>query len=227
MIVIFGSMKGGTGKSTVTLLAANAAAADGHAVTICDVDAQKSISKLRLLDTEDFTDALPYPILSQNVATFEKEAQDLDARNDFIFVDVPGKLDEHLPPEYQEISRVLNYADFLFIPFTPGNFALEASLSYLQFAQRAAATRPEERPLKIIGFVNMHRDRSRNARFLQTEIDQLKNILSVPFMNAKLNLYTAFADVDTVTSYYEPNSTDAAELNFSVWYEEFKKIVFA
>lgn len=227
-IIVFGSRKGGVGKSTVSVLAANALSQEpfNQKVTVIDTDQQKSISKLRLMDAEDFDEVLPYEVLNYNVPTFEKNIKDLDSRNDIILVDVAGKLDTSLPVEQQEISRVINYVDFLFIPFVSGNFGLESTLDYLKFVLQFQAKRKAEgRPFQIIGFVNMHRERTRNSRFLISEIDQLKNMISIPFMKTPIKEYTLFRDADTLESLYQLNSSDNAKSNFTEWMQEFNLLI--
>lgn len=45
------------------------------------------------------------------------------------------------------------------------------------------------------------------------------------FMLCRLRNYTIFEDVDTLTSLYDPNANDKAKLNFTVWLNEFIKIL--
>lgn len=228
-IIAFGNQKGGTGKSTCTTLAATALSQPpfNYRVTVIDTDQQKSISRLRLYDLEDFAGVLPFDVLDYNIRTFEEKAAELDQRNDVILIDVAGKLDTNLPAEHQEASRVLNYLDFLFIPFVAGNFGLEASIDYLKFALQFAQRRKEEKraPLQIIGFLNMYRKRTRNSRFLASEADQIRAVADIPFMSAKLGNYTAYQDADTIESLYSDQPTDPARLNFTVWIKEIDKIL--
>ena len=154
-IIVFGSRKGGVGKSTLTVLTANALSCPpfSKAVTVIDTDGQKSISRLRLMDSEDFAEVMPYEVLNYNVPTFEKHIKGIDERNDFVFVDVAGKLDTTLSVDQQEISRVINYVDYLFIPFVAGNFALESTLDYLRFVLQFQAKRKTEgRPFEIVSW---------------------------------------------------------------------------
>jgi len=226
-IIVFGSRKGGVGKSTLSVLTANALSCPpfNKKVTVIDTDGQKSISKLRLMDSEDFDGILPYEVLNYNVPTFERNIKDIDNRNDFVIVDVAGKLDTSISVDQQEISRVINYVDYLFIPFVAGNFALDSTLDYLKFVLQFQAKRKAEgRPFKIIGFVNLHRQRTRNSKFLVSEIDQLKNMVNIPFMETPLKEYTLFRDADTLESYYSKTSSDNAKSNFTAWMDEFKTL---
>lgn len=227
-IIVFGNQKGGVGKTTCTVMAAAALSKEPFnlRLSVIDTDHQKSIVKARLMDVEDFSGVIPFDVFNYNVKTLQERIHELDKINDLVFVDVPGKLDSDLPPEQQEISKVLLYADYLFLPFTSGNYSLDATLDYLRFVLRIRDERAESsRPLKIIGFINMYRERSRNNRYLTGEINQIKQFANVPFMRNNLGLYTLFSDVNTVDSLYEENAVSNDQVNFVVWINEFLKII--
>lgn len=227
-IIVFGNQKGGVGKTTATVLAATALSQSPFElkVLIIDTDHQKSIVKARLLDTEEYQGILPYDVLNYNVKTLQKNIQQLDRNYDLIFIDVPGKLDNNIAPEQQEISKVLLYADYLFVPFSSGNYTLDATLDYLKFVLNIEEARAStKRPLEIIGFINMYRERSRNNRFLLGEINQIKQFTNVPFMRNNLALYTLFSDANTIESLYDAQTEQNAQINFVLWLNEFLKII--
>lgn len=227
-IIVFGNQKGGVGKTTCTVMTAAALSQSPFdlKVTVIDTDHQKSIVKSRLLDVEDFTEIIPFDVLNYNVQTLQNKINDLDKNNDILMIDVPGKLDANLAPEQQEISKVLLYADYLFLPFTSGNYTLDASLDYLQFVLKIAEERKDSaRPLQVIGFLNMYRERSRNNRYLLGEVHQMTKIVEVPFMENKLGLYTLFSDVNTMETLYTPDSKDNDSINFVLWLNELVKII--
>jgi len=228
-IIIFGNQKGGIGKSSLSVMVANALSQKPHnkKVTVIDTDQQKSLVKLRLMDSEDFEGVLPYPILNYNVSTLEHNIKDLDSRNDYLIIDTGGKLDKNLPTDQQEISRIINYVDVLFVPFVAGNFALESTLDYLKFVIQFRALREKEnRPFKIVGLVNMYRERTKNAKFLLSEIDQLKNMVNIPFMQTQLKEYTLFRDTDTLETFYNKNNkSDKAIRNFTKFFDELHTII--
>jgi cellulose biosynthesis protein BcsQ len=117
------------------------------------------------------------------------------------------------------------YADYLFIPFRAGNFNLDATLEYLKTVTKIAGLREKtDRPLKFFGFINMFRDRSKIGNDLIQEIDNLKN-MGIKFMSTRLRNYALFEDINTLKSVYNVNSTDKAELNFTVWLNEFIKFL--
>jgi len=230
-IILFGNQKGGAGKSTLTLLCANtlAAAPFNHKVIVVDTDKQKSLVKLRLLDSEDATEPLPYDILNSNVSTFERDVKKLDKEYDFILVDVGGKLDT----KNMDQERILNLIDYLFIPFVSGNFGLDATLDYLNFTLDVNKSSRKKRPFKIWGMINKFKSQSRNSRFLVSEIDDLKKVVDLPFMSNHLKDYALFSEVDTLETIYRKKSKKKNKkkskksdlVNFRNWFDEFYKII--
>lgn len=225
-IILIGTQKGGTGKSTVTTLLANALAAEPFKkrVFVADCDPQQSVIKRRLADVRTFEAVPPYKIEAKNLAELKADAQMIDAQNDYLFLDVAGRLDASKPADEQETTRFLAFADFLFVPFVAGNFAFESSLDYLKAALKIRAARASTaRPLQIFGFVNMAEPRTADDRHLADEIAEFSALVSLPFMAARLNRYATFRATDTLASSYNPNG-DKAQKNLAAFADEFFKI---
>lgn len=225
-IVAFGNQKGGVGKSTVVTLTANALAQQPFNINVCviDTDRQRSLTEARSFDTEDGT-VPPYPIYGMSVEELQDQIYELDKQYDLIILDTAGRLDHKVTVEQQQITKTLMYADYLFIPFRAGSFNLEASMEYLKMAYNLEQLRSKsERPLQYVGFVNFYKDRSRTNAFLISEIAHLQE-QGMRFMNCHLRHYTLFEEIDTLTSYYNVNTTNKAKLNFTVWLNEWLKII--
>lgn len=226
-IIMFGNQKGGVGKSTLTALTANAFAALGRSVTVLDVDQQQSLIKRRLSDLQGFEGSTPYRLEFKTLADFQRDIVELDGSSEFVFVDAPGKLDADLPPDQQQIVKLLQYVDFLFIPFVPGNYSLDASLSFLKTALKVKAQRSSNpRKLEVVGTVNMFEgSRTIDDRFLMDELDELRALVNIPFMDTPLNRYSLFRSVDTLESFYHPGTAEKAKANFTDWFDELAKII--
>lgn len=226
-IIVFGNQKGGVGKSTIVTLCANALSQTPFNFKVCvvDNDYQQSIKDARTFDEEDYEGDLPYDVLGMGVAEFQDQVYDLDQKYDLVLVDTAGKLDLNVDASQQEITKVLMYADHLFVPFRAGSFNLDSTLDYIKVASKVQLLKSEtDRPLAFYGFVNMYRDRSKTNVHLISEIENLKDA-GMQFMLCRLRNYTIFEDVDTLTSLYDPNANDKAKLNFTVWLNEFIKIL--
>lgn len=227
-IILFGNQKGGVGKSTLTALCAGALSAEpfSRSVYVADLDQQQSLIRRRLSDLKTFDGIPPYRLEAKTVAEILADIAELDRRFDLIFIDSAGKLDANLPLEAQEITRLLLLADFLFIPILGGNYALDSTLDYLKFAIKTKARRPADRPLEIIGLVNMAEPRTLDDRALAEDLAEIRAIIpSLRLMETALNRYAIFRSIDTISSLYEPGAQDRAKINFSAWIAEFYSLI--
>lgn len=125
MITIIGNQKGGVGKSTLTVLAANyLTIAMEWPATIIDMDYQQSISqkfeKAKVLENEEPYQVTPatldsYPILKNVLARDPKHA---------ILIDLPGKLDD------DGLIPVFLSADLVICPFAYDEFTFESTVLF-------------------------------------------------------------------------------------------------
>jgi chromosome partitioning protein len=225
-IILFGSRKGGVGKTTLTALCANALSSPpfSRSVYVADIDQQQSLIRRRLLDIQSFAEIPPYKIGAPTLAELLGDIAELDRKHEFIFIDHAAKLDNHLPADQQEITKILLIADFLFIPITPGNYSLDSTLDYLKLALKIKAKRTD-RPLEVIALVNMSEPRTLDAQELSDQLAELKAMTPIKLLSAELGRYALFRAVDTLTSFYDPESSDKARANFAEFINEFIKIV--
>ncbi|MCB0517318.1 MAG: ParA family protein [Lewinellaceae bacterium] len=230
-IIMFGNQKGGVGKTTLTCLCANAMSAKPFAenVSVVDADKQQSIVKRRLADLQYFDGETPYQVLQMTLGDFQNKNRGiykLVQDHEYVFVDVAGKLDTNMSVEEQEITKYLQYVHYLFIPFVPGNYSLESTTDYLKTVLKLKAKRDKAgRPLEIIGFVNMSEAQTLDDRFLLEELEELKIMVNIRWMEAPLSRYALFRNADTLTSFYSKQSKDRAVINFTKWFDEFNKII--
>jgi chromosome partitioning protein len=223
-IIAFANQKGGIGKTQCTVLSASAFAALGKRVVVLDMDPQASIITARKFD--DVTDRKAFAVESIRASELSESLPALDQTTDFIFIDLPGKLDIDIPVNDQAVTRALMYLDYLFIPFVAGNYNLESSLHFLTIARRIESARNAlDRKLNLIGFVNMYRNRSRVNDYLIQDIEKIQDKTGLAFMREALKYYATFADTDTVTSLHQPGAKDAARANFTAWFNELEAIV--
>jgi cellulose biosynthesis protein BcsQ len=223
-ILMFGNQKGGVGKSQCSIMTATALSQAPFNLKTCivDTDNQKSVIRIRNLDLRAYNAVeAPFDVFDYKVAEMQNKIGAMDKDYDVIIIDAAGKLDNDLPIETQEITKILMYADCLFIPFVAGNHNLDATIDYFQFVRQVQKIRQlQARNLKVFGFVNMHRSRSRANTFLLEDIDTIQATEQLEMMKTALNDYSLFRDADTMTSIYTPLSSDAAKANFSAFIDE-------
>jgi cellulose biosynthesis protein BcsQ len=228
-IITVGNQKGGVGKSTICALLANALAAAPFslAVTVLDVDAQRSLLRQRLADLEQYKGKTPYPIEAATIEDVKHNLPALDKSQDVVLIDAPGRLDSSLPGDQQIALQLVAISDVLLIPFVPGNFALESSLDFLKAALKTKAARANDaRPLAVIGLVNMFEgSRTNDDKFLLDELTELRSLVNIPFVGTELNRYALFRITDTLESYYQPGSADKARQNFTLFIDELAQLL--
>jgi len=225
--IVFGNQKGGIGKTTFAVLTANGLSQTpfNKKVLLIDNDNQKSVIRLRQYDEENYEEKAPYVIIDMNYEEIVQNIGDIDETYDYVFIDTPGKLDAQLSPEEQEVTKILLLTDYLFLPFKAGALNLDATTDYVKVLLQAQKHRSKtNRPLITYGVVNFYKERSRINRELKEELKYLKDNANLEFMQASLKQYTAFEYLDTYESFYDPNSNDAAKINFSVFLNEFYRL---
>lgn len=228
-IISFLTQKGGAGKTQCTVLAAGSFSSQNYKVLVIDIDDQQSITTARKFDEPAPPGVFDVESITghNRVLSLIEKLPAWDQQYEIIFIDLPGKLDIDLPVSDQLISRVLMYLDYLLVPFVAGNYNLESTLAFINVAQKIEALRANmERPLYLIGFVNMYRKRSRINDYLLQDIDKIISKTNIRFMNTKLSNYTSFADIDTVTSFYNHRSQQPDVLNLVNWINEIKAITY-
>ena len=229
-IIAIGNQKGGTGKTTVTCLLANALsqAPFNLKIFVADCDPQQSIIRRRLADQKQTSEPAPYKVAFFNtLSEMQADIERLDKENDVLFLDLPGRMDTWRPAEQQETARFLQYVDVLLIPFCPGNYTLESTLDYLRTVLKIAHIRQDNpRPMSVLGFVNLYEGgRTVDDKALLEEVAEIQVLTKIKFLETRLQRYALFRATDTLTSFFDPADKDRAAQNFSKFVTEFKKTI--
>lgn len=125
MIIIIGNQKGGSGKSTLTLLLANyLTLAKKCKVTVIDMDYQQSIAqkyeKAKILENVE-----PYEVLAAELETYPHLKEILSANaKEIALIDLPGKLDD------DGLLPVFRSADLVICPFAYDEFSFESTILF-------------------------------------------------------------------------------------------------
>lgn len=228
-IITVSNLKGGVSKTTTSIMAASALSQKPFNFRVCviDLDRQKSIVKTRRYDLQAYkNDTAPFEVLDYSFAQLQNNIARLDKDFDVVFLDFAGHLSDTEPIESQQITKALVYVDFLFIPFVSGAHNFDSTLEYYEFIKRVQVIRAvQPRQLKVIGFIAMHRPRSKSNQTLTREIEALQATENLQMMQNPINEFSLFRDADTITSLYDQDSTEKAKINFTVWLNEFLSII--
>lgn len=125
MIIIIGNQKGGSGKSTLTLLLANyLTIAKKCKVTVIDMDYQQSIiqkyQKAKVLENVE-----PYEVIAMELEQYPDMAEVLMVnKKDIALIDLPGKLDD------DGLLPVFRSADLVLCPFAYDEFSFESTILF-------------------------------------------------------------------------------------------------
>jgi cellulose biosynthesis protein BcsQ len=187
---------------------------------VIDADDQQSLIKFRNDDLADDLGANPtYKIISclNDIERLFEIIQRAEASHDYIFIDVAGRLDDFT-------KKVLFYVDLVIVPFQAGNFSLESTFDYVEFALKVSQKRQANAltPINILGFVNMYMKRRTRYRDAKEDLEAFDTYVTV--MENHLGFYATFMDADTLNSIYSEKSSDTARRNFRVWMNELIKL---
>jgi len=130
MIIAFGNQKGGTGKSTLTILLANyLSLVQKRPAIVLDMDYQRSVfthyQESGVLDTPQ-----PYEVLEVELNEFPA-IRDLLSEHpgQIVLIDLPGKIDD------DALLPVLQAADRFVIPFAYDQFSYQATVLFSYVAK--------------------------------------------------------------------------------------------
>ena len=224
--IVFGNQKGGIGKTTLAVLTATglSQAPFNKKVLLIDNDNQQSAIRLRRYDDEQYEGEPPYLIEGMTYQQIVESIASIDQHYDYVFIDTPGKLDHNLPPEQQEVTKILLLTDFLFMPFKGGALNLDATTDYVKVLLKAQQHRVEtDRPLNVYGVVNFYKERSRINRELKEELEYLKKHAGLKFLNTPFKQYVAYEYIDTYKSMYDKESLEPSKNNYVTFLNEFYK----
>jgi cellulose biosynthesis protein BcsQ len=233
-IIMFGNQKGGIGKSTLSILTANALSAPefDYKVLVIDNDTQRSVTSIRQYDTEIMEEEykenfeFPYDVKALTYAQIRDRIVNFDKDYDFVFIDTPGRIDLEEDIKQQEITKLLSFVDFVFVPFKGGALNLDSTLRYSKLLLDIQELRKgKPRPLSLYGLVNFYRENAITDQELKEEIDYLQSNTNIVFMTAKMRQYALYERLNTYKSIYiEGRTSNKARKSFSMWFDEFIRI---
>ena len=193
---------------------------------------QRSIISIRQYDSEiveeeyEYDFEFPYDVKALTYAQIRDRIVDFDRDFDFVFIDTPGRIDLEVDIKQQEITKLLSFVDYVFVPFKGGALNLDSTLRYSKLLLDIQELRKiKPRPLSLYGLVNFYRKNAITDKELKEEIDYLEGNTNITFMNAKMRQYSLYERLDTYQSIYiNGRTSNKAKKSFSTWFDEFIRI---
>ena len=152
MIIAFGNLKGGVGKSTLCLTLATYWSSIGKDIHVVDTDMQQSLDTTRQEELEEDPSLVPpYPIEFKLLCEFVKELPQRSETDKILMVDLPGTYDN-------DVMAVMCYADVIIVPFLYEDWSLDATSKFAAYIDIIDEEFPEMKGTAI--FVPNHVNKS-------------------------------------------------------------------
>ena len=196
MIVCISSLKGGAGKTTLSIHLAAAIARSKKRVLLVDADPQSSASDWAAARTEKS----PFPVVGLARQTLHRDLPELAANYDHVVIDTPPRVSALVR------SSVLA-ADLVLIPVQPSSYDVWAAAETVEVVQEAQGFKPEIQAAFVI-----------NRRIVGTAIgrDVVEALGEYPFpvLEAAIGQRVSFAESSAGFSVLEsaPSSVAAKEV---------------
>lgn len=140
MIVLIGSQKGGCGKSTIAINMAAYFAQKNEDVVLVDADPQQSSANW--VSDREHTN-LPKVHCVQRYGDIKSTLTDLNARYDYVIVDVAGH-------DSKELRTAMLIAHYLVVPFKPSQFDLDTLPHLCEVIDQAQSFNENLKPFGLL-----------------------------------------------------------------------------
>lgn len=198
LTITVASLKGGVGKTTISINLACALHLAGHKTLLVDLDPQGSCSSWAAVGAGNGHD-MP-PVVAVSGAALRRDLAALSAAFDVVVLDCPPRLD-------RESSTAMLLADLVLLPTTPGAADLWALRQTVEVLEQAQALRPE---LKAVALLN-RTDRTTLTRLTREALVELK----IPLLPVGLGARVTFGEATLAglgVMAYDPSSVAAREM---------------
>lgn len=176
MVISVVSVKGGTGKSTITLNLAAVLSSQGLRVLIIDSDPQGSIAHWSTI-----TDLDTPKVMVDSLPSISKKIRKLSKKYDYILFDAP-------PTMKKRMRSVIHFADLLIIPVTPGMADYWSTGMLLDLYAEEKERRPDLDARLLISRVDR---RTKSGREFRSILERL----SIPIFMTEIPQRSVYNDV--------------------------------
>ena len=198
-IFAFASLKGGAGKTTLSLHLASEIAASGRKVLVLDADPQASASDWAA--SRDENDPASFDVVAMARKTVHRDLPSLAAGYDHVVIDTP--------PRVSNLARsCIIAADVVIIPVQPSSFDVWASSETVEIIEEARDT---VKPDLVAAFAV---NRVVAASSLTNDIKEALAAQSIPALKSTIGQRVSFsrAAAGYAVREFEPRSAAAKEI---------------
>ncbi|SRR5579883_539783 len=196
MIIAFASLKGGAGKSTLSIHLAHAIALAGKRVLLVDADPQGSVSSWAAArDTPS-----PFPVIGLSRNTIHRDLPELMVNYDHCVIDTP--------PRVSALARsAILAADLVLIPVQPSSYDVWAAGETVELVKEAQSFKAEIKAAFVI-------NRRIGNSAIGKEIDSALADYALPVLKTAIAQRVIFSESSAGYSVMEltPSSTAATEV---------------
>lgn len=196
--IAFSSLKGGVGKSTLTLNVAACLHRAGHRVLVVDADPQGTCSAWASRAAELEHDGPP--VVAMTGAALRRDLAKVAEGHDVVIVDSPPRMGT-------EARAAMLAADLVVLPVTPGAADVWAARETVAVLEDARGLRPELRAVVVLN----RADRTALARMASKAIEEL----GLPALEVTVSQRVAFGEATLAglgVVDYAPSSDAAREV---------------
>ena len=161
-LVTIANQKGGSGKSTLTVLLATALAATyGYRVGVLDLDPQQSLYQIRAVTDEGLRapdEEYAYPILPMSIEEAWSHLEQHSDEYDIVFLDLPGRSDSG------DLLEMIANCNVVIVPMRASMFDRLSTASFLDGI--LAAQKSMDEPFAVYGLRTMFQANTREENDL-------------------------------------------------------------
>ena len=177
MIIGFGGVKGGVGKTTLAVNVAVMRSLEGHDILLVDADDQATASDFTTIRNETFATGAGYTAVKLHGLAVRSEVLRMVDKYDDVVIDVGGR-------DTAGQRAAMSVANKLFVPFLPGSFDVWTLETVASLVEEAKAFNDDLHVYTILNRADHIGQDNEEAAGIALEIEGLKH-LDTPIGNRK------------------------------------------